>query len=56
MPRDPHPLSARFLENSVFKKRAEPPGKKTGSTEEDPHSTISTTDSYPGEVFHVPND
>ena len=35
MPRDPHPLSARFFENSVFfKKRTEPPGKKTGSTEE----------------------
>ena len=32
MPRDPHPLSARFLENSVFKKRTEPPGKKTEST------------------------
>ena len=35
MPRDPHPLSARFLENSVFKKKVlNPQEKKTGSTEE----------------------
>ena len=35
MPRDPHPLSARFLENSVFLKSVlNPQEKKTGSTEE----------------------
>ena len=36
MPLDPHPLSARFLENSVFFKSVlNPQEKKTGSTEED---------------------
>ena len=35
MPRDPHPLSARFWNLVFIKKRTEPPGKKTGSTEED---------------------
>ena len=35
MSRDPHPLFARFLENSVFQKAYRTPRKKNGSTKED---------------------
>ena len=35
MPQDPHPLSARFLENSVCFLNVLHPQEKTGSIEED---------------------